>query len=445
MNKESIVKIISCNTDGAKICAAAARISTTKGTALTILESDRPAQKDDELIQKVLSSGHKSVIEHAVFTIAFNNVSAFVEQFLIEFRLASFTVKSRRYVDFGAMGYYIPALPDRAGEEYCAHMDYLFGEYNYLIAEGMPKEDARFVLPYCFYSNFYCTMNGRELTHVLRSIYWGRGAVYDELRAIADQLKSQLAQVFPSILGEIERPSQGEDIAFGNGTGTKFAENNVQLVSFPHNELGVLKMACDVAGGAWGYFGSDEEMIRYVLAKERKRELEQLHYSFLLSGVSLSGITHIARHRMQSVVIPPVATVDTGRFVVPDTVKKDGALLKRYLSAFQRTKEIMAELFGRADWDGQYRVYFAMGGHELTVATTMNARELLLFFSLRTCNRAQWEIREIAAAMLRLLRERQPLLFEKMGPGCFVRGTCPEGRLSCGRMAAVKKEFEERR
>ena len=52
--------------------------------------------------------GHMSFIEHATFTIAFENVSAFVEQFFIEFRLASFTIKSRRYVDFGKMGFYIP-------------------------------------------------------------------------------------------------------------------------------------------------------------------------------------------------------------------------------------------------------------------------------------------------------------------------------------------------
>ena len=50
--------------------------------------------------------GHKS----AAFNLAFQNVSAYAEQFMLEFRLASFTVKSRRYVDFSNMGFVVPAF-----------------------------------------------------------------------------------------------------------------------------------------------------------------------------------------------------------------------------------------------------------------------------------------------------------------------------------------------
>ena len=61
---------------------------------------------------------------------------------------------------------------------------------------------------------------------------------------------------------------------------------------------------------------------------------------------------------------------------------------------------------------------------------TMNARELRHFFSLRCCNRAQWEIRHLADEMLRLCRKEAPILFETAGPGC-VTGNCPESR-PCG-------------
>jgi thymidylate synthase (FAD) len=61
---------------------------------------------------------------------------------------------------------------------------------------------------------------------------------------------------------------------------------------------------------------------------------------------------------------------------------------------------------------------------------TMNARELRHFFSLRCCNRAQWEIRHLADEMLRLCRKEAPILFEAAGPGC-VTGNCPESR-PCG-------------
>ena len=66
--------------------------------------------------------------------------------------------------------------------------------------------------------------------------------------------------------------------------------------------------------------------------------------------------------------------------------------------------------------------------------TTMNARELLWFFKLRTCDRAQWEIREIAINMLKLLKAKYPKIFSKFGPSCLVEGRCPEGRLTCGKI-----------
>jgi thymidylate synthase (FAD) len=77
----------------------------------------------------------------------------------------------------------------------------------------------------------------------------------------------------------------------------------------------------------------------------------------------------------------------------------------------------------------------------------MNARELHHFFALRTCRRAQWEIREMALRMLAIAREEAPLLFETAGPGC-VRGKCSEGRMACGeaaKSASRSPPWEKRR
>ena len=72
---------------------------------------------------------------------------------------------------------------------------------------------------------------------------------------------------------------------------------------------------------------------------------------------------------------------------------------------------------------------------------TMNARSLLNFFSHRCCNRAQWEIRELATQMLKEVKAVAPHLFEKAGPPCL-RGACPEGKMSCGQMAQVREKFQ---
>ena len=100
-----IIGITDCTQD---VCAASGRISTQSGTALEIFERSHDEEKNTNLIGKVTRSGHTSTIEHMMFNLAFENVSVVVEQFMIEFRLASFTVKSRRYVDFSDCGYYMP-------------------------------------------------------------------------------------------------------------------------------------------------------------------------------------------------------------------------------------------------------------------------------------------------------------------------------------------------
>ena len=64
---------------------------------------------------------------------------------------------------------------------------------------------------------------------------------------------------------------------------------------------------------------------------------------------------------------------------------------------------------------------------ETKMVMTMNCRSLQNFFNLRCCNRAQWEIRDVATQMLRLVRPIAPTIFAKAGPGCL-RGACPEGK-----------------
>ncbi len=88
-NTNSKAIIIGLSSTGEQIPAASGRISTQPGTALEILELSKDEAKNANLISKVTRSGRTSTIEHSVFNLAFQNVSVLVEQFIIEFRLAS--------------------------------------------------------------------------------------------------------------------------------------------------------------------------------------------------------------------------------------------------------------------------------------------------------------------------------------------------------------------
>lgn len=444
MNNPTQAKIVSWTSSGAEVCASAARISTTLGDALALFEKARNNPKNQDLIGKVVRSGHRSVIEHAVFSIALQNVSVFVEQYFIECRLASFTVKSRRYVDFSGLGYYVPPeLEGGALTAYRGWMDGLFTAYQSLLDAGVPKEDARFVLPYAFCSNFYCTLNARELIELIRSIRHGRGRNVPELRAIAGQLTEQLGMLFPSLLPELDRPG-GEDAAdfpaplFSGGPVwvEEAGAGAAALLASPADPGGLLELACRAA-----HPETDRPFsLDGLMASPRPRELEQLSYTFAIRDVSLAGVTHLVRHRMQSVIVPPIQTVDHSRFILPDTVRDNPAAWEIYRTVLTEACRTARGLLENPDLR-PYGHYFAVAGNMMDVMTTLNARELKLIIRLRTCTRAQWEIRHIALALLRILRAHYPALFDRFGPSCYLTGACPEGRFSCGRQEEMKAYF----
>jgi len=445
MTTKSQAKIVSWSAAGEEVCASAARISTTPGDALELFEKARGNPRNQDLIGKVLRSGHRSVIEHAVFSIALQNVSVYVEQYFIERRLASFTVKSRRYVDFSGLGYYIPSeLSGEALTAYRSYMDGLFAAYRKLLDADVPKEDARFLLPYAFCSNFYCTLNARELVSLIRSIRLGQGGVVPELRDIAGQLSKQLLELFPALESELEcskpaeaPPEEPTPVFREEPVWVTEAEaGSAELLAGPADPGRLLERARQAAG-----LGANKPLsLEALLASPRPRELEQLSYTFAVSDLTLAGVTHLVRHRMQSVIVPPIQSVDHSRFILPDTIRNDPAALAIYQNALTEANRA-AKALCEDPALRPYSCYYAVSGNMLDVMTTLNARELMLIVRLRTCTRAQWEIRHVAMGILRLLREQYPALFDRFGPSCYLAGQCPEGRMSCGRQEEMRKLF----
>ncbi len=181
----------------------------------------------------------------------------------------------------------------------------------------------------------------------------------------------------------------------------------------------------------------DEAKIRSVLStimgSGHFSTLEHASYTFAVDGISRACSHQLVRHRLASYNQQSQRYVkfkDQPDFVVPSTVVEAGradafdAYVKK---AFEGYKELMDA--GVPAEDARYLLPNAC---ETKICITMNIRELLHFFSNRCCNRAQWEIREMACRMLDLVRPTAPFIFKCAGPGC-VRGACPEGKMCCGR------------
>ena len=446
--------IIGCTDCGEEICAASGRISTQSGTALEIFERSHDKEKNRNLINKVTKSGHTSTIEHIFFNIAFENVSVVVEQFMIEFRLASFTVKSRRYVDFADCGYLVPEFKcEEDKEAYTKAMDKMFSAYSYLTENGVPKEDARFVLPYCFYSNFLCSLNGRELVNVLTAMIYGRGRKIKEIYDLGLSLLEQCREYAPGVFTDFELRGAKymDEPQFDIPADSEVAPSDeiCEILSVtPDGEKNVARCALiekgDYSADTVEKIVSSKENVQKILSalvkSSRPRALESYNCTVRFNNVSLSTLTHFARHRIQNICIPNLIKASRTNYVLPETVKAKNELLEVYNDAFKGMIELYSELKDKG-YDENVLIYCVLSGNTVDIVTTMNARELKLFFRLRSCTRAQWEIQIYANDLLKKLRAVSPDLFSLYGPSCYALGYCPEGKMTCGRASEIKKLF----
>ena len=148
-----------------QIVSAAGNLSRADGTVTQVFESRNDYESNLKLARAVVGYGHKSIAEHDYLVFAIEDVTPIVEQTIIGYRLTSFTIKSRRNVDFRNVGFYVPEFKDKDGnvlenneelqQKYSAYMQSLFDKYGDLVDESIPVEDCRYILPYSYNSNIY--------------------------------------------------------------------------------------------------------------------------------------------------------------------------------------------------------------------------------------------------------------------------------------------------
>ena len=119
----------------------------------------------------------------------------------------------------------------------------------------------------------------------------------------------------------------------------------------------------------------------------------------------------------------------TKSIIIPPTISKDKNLLAKY-NEFLKLSQQYYNDFLKADIPAEDARYVLPNASTTKIILTMNARELRHFFALRCCNRAQWEIRDMACKMLKLVKEVATILFDDAGPNC-IKGVCSEMK-PCG-------------
>ena len=197
--------------------------------------------------------------------------------------------------------------------------------------------------------------------------------------------------------------------------------------------------------------------------------IEHASFTFGIEGVSRTFLAQVTRHRIASFSVQSQRYVrlEDFRYVIPPEIEAIPEAKAQFIDAMNADAQKYLELVQSLE-DAHTRRLMAQGMEEKAarakaskqanedarfvlpnacetkMVMTMNCRSLQNFFNLRCCNRAQWEIRAVAKEMLRQVSEVAPTLFVNAGPSC-VSGPCPEGKMSCGKMADVREEYRQLR
>lgn len=229
---------------------------------------------------------------------------------------------------------------------------------------------------------------------------------------------------------------------------------------------------------------TDEEVAKFVehlVSMGHESPIEHVTFTFGIEGISRSCSHQIVRHRIASFSQQSQRYVklDQFEYIIPPEIERNEEAKKIFIEHMERCQnayddlvqiliedkirdEYLAFRNSRAFFESFVHIanikdyidfiykennkkeynaiekqaiedarYVFPNACETKMVTTMNARSLYNLFSKRCCNRAQWEIRQLADEMLKLVKEVAPVLFKNAGAPCTVTGKCPEGSMSC--------------
>ncbi|GAB4537882.1 MAG: FAD-dependent thymidylate synthase [Thermodesulfovibrionia bacterium] len=203
-----------------------------------------------------------------------------------------------------------------------------------------------------------------------------------------------------------------------------------------------------------------KEFVEKLMKMGHMSPIEHASFTFAIEGISRACSHQLVRHRLASYSQQSqryvseksqesgVRSQDTVfDYIIPPSIAEDNQakeIFKRFMVEAQKTYDLLIARLNEKGIKGESAnqdVRFVLpNAAETKIMVTMNARELLHFFRQRCCYRAQWEIRQMAEEMLRLVKDVAPTIFQKAGPACLY-APCPEGEYTCGKIKEVRRRY----
>ncbi len=381
----------------------------------------------------VVGYGHASVAEHAVLSIAIENVSRYATEVIEANRLASYTEKSSRYQVFKPDDYHVPDEVDASplGQEYRQAMRWMFENYHAVQAklDAFIKEKevlqrrenetdrgynvrvrahaldhSRFLLPTAALANVGMTVNARHLEHAITKML---SHDLSEVRQIGATLKEVSQAAVPTLVKYADANAYLKDtgaalkaltasISVDGPPVSKASdpqENYARLVQIPENPDVALAAAVLFKYSHLPYEvirervaqmprETREKVIEEALSRIERfdipiREMEYLTYTFECL-VDQGAFLDLKRHRMcsQSIQAP---TIRHG-FTIPELVE-DAGVKQEYLAGVDKAEECFEKFL--ADFPNE-APYFVLNAHHRRFLWQMNLREVMHVVKLRS-------------------------------------------------------------
>lgn len=444
----------------------AGRLSRFPGDVFEVLKlsEEKTLEQNLKYVSRVVNMGHESITDHDYCLFLLKDVSPLIEQTIIEERLSSFTIKSRREVDFSNSGYYIPTFHDNEGnvlknnkeiqEEYKKYTESLFKKYSELVDMGIKKEDARFILPYSFNSNIIMGMDAHTLKDLIIKLTKTKYSNISELNELGTKLNEICMEYIPYVSESVSKSEAILNDPVLDILNKKITNKTYKVINKPTLLANTYDIDNKIIASSimrryqFDYVKSlniarnlDDEtrknIIKLIGNSKDKLELTQVNFTYQIP-ISFAVLTHLTRHRMHDIITPDfVPNVDISQYKVPPKI--ESTCLEFYKEIFKDNLKIYNHFKNDYKVREEDLVYFTLSGNMVNVITTLNGKTLKHILSLRECNKAQWEIRNVANGMheeIKYLDDAK--LFETLlGPSCETDLYCKEGKECCGKINAI--------
>lgn len=477
-----MITILDSNENMYCTIAACARISRSRKKGNERLKEARFDEiKAEKTAKEIYSSGHESIIEHGFLTLEFDDYSRLATRNLLMKRLISPTELSQRYVkiinpkesglknnshrnnidDFVSDAFVIPKELDKnpvLKEEYEKDLENRIQAYFDFIQEGIPKEDARYILGQSTITNVVISANLREWFNIYSELYLSNleehKEMEKELYSVLDYVASDLFKIYEN---KLKRNLEGYEQK--NSIIKKSIQNTSKLVKEISEKVSKKELnSRDSNVNLKNIYGIDEAILLlsnkygsldemnkglyYSIQKSAEginfftKELEFVNYLFEMK-MSQSAFRQFLRHRMTTKTILEESLFE---YVIPKTINNH-----EISEIDQKYKEVQESINKNIEKAYEYNEdvarYMLSNAHLLKVYSLLNLRELYHISQLRECYNSQWELRSIAKSLSNLAKENTPFLADYLGPKCYLLGYCPEGKYYCGNLMKVLEEY----